>query len=98
DNAINYSDVDSEVKINIEQVNNSVHFSVSDKEIGIKKADKERIFKRLYREDKERRRKSGGNGQGLSIVRNLIININGTIKVESEVEIGTTIHIKLPLE
>ena len=98
DNAINYSDVDSEVKINIEQVNNSVHFSVSDKGIGIPKADQERIFERFYRVDKGRSRNSGGTGLGLSIVRNLIMNMNGTIHVESEVGIGTTFHIKLPLE
>lgn len=98
DNAINYSDVDSEVKINIDQVNNSVHFSVSDKGIGIPKADQERIFERFYRVDKGRSRNSGGTGLGLSIVRNLIMNMNGTIHVESEVGIGTTFHIKLPLE
>lgn len=98
DNAINYSDVDSEVKINIEQVNNSVHFSVSDKGIGIPKADQERIFERFYRVDKGRSRNSGGTGLGLSIVRNLIMNMNGTIHVESEVGIGTTFYIKLPLE
>lgn len=98
ENAINYSDVDSEVKINIEQVNNSVHFSVSDKGIGIPKADQERIFERFYRVDKGRSRNSGGTGLGLSIVRNLIMNMNGTIHVESEVGIGTTFHIKLPLE
>lgn len=98
ENAINYSDVDSEVIINIEQVNNSVHFSVSDKGIGIPKADQERIFERFYRVDKGRSRNSGGTGLGLSIVRNLIMNMNGTIHVESEVGIGTTFHIKLPLE
>lgn len=98
DNAINYSDVDSEVKINIEQVDNSVHFSVSDRGIGIPKADQERIFERFYRVDKGRSRNSGGTGLGLSIVRNLIMNMNGTIHVESEVGIGTTFHIKLPLE
>lgn len=86
------------VKINIEQVNNSVHFSVSDKGIGIPKADQERIFERFYRVDKGRSRNSGGTGLGLSIVRNLIMNMNGTIHVESEVGIGTTFHIKLPLE
>lgn len=98
ENAINYSDVDSEVIINIEQVNNSVHFSVSDKGIGIPKADQERIFERFYRVDKGRSRNSGGTGLGLSIVRNLIMNMNGTIHVESEVGIGTTFYIKLPLE
>lgn len=98
DNAINYSDVDSEIKIKIDQVDEYVHFSVSDKGIGIPKADQERIFERFYRVDKGRSRNSGGTGLGLSIVRNLIRNMNGSIYIDSEVGQGTTFHIELPLK
>lgn len=97
DNAINYSDVDSEIHIDIKKVDDYVHFSVSDTGIGIPEADQERIFERFYRVDKGRSRNSGGTGLGLSIVRNLVRNMSGTIYVESEVGEGSTFHVELPL-
>lgn len=97
DNAINYSDSNSEITIRIDKVDDYVHFSVADTGMGIPKADQERIFERFYRVDKGRSRNSGGTGLGLSIVRNLVRNMNGTIYVESELGKGSVFHVELPL-
>ena len=96
DNAINYSDVNSKIKIQVWNTNRHIKFSVSDTGIGIPEDNLERIFERFYRVDKGRSRNSGGTGLGLAIVRNLIKNLNGKIDIESEVGQGSTFTITLP--
>ncbi|MGO4938145.1 two-component system histidine kinase PnpS [Fundicoccus sp. Sow4_H7] len=96
DNAINYSEEESDIHIKIRRKRKGVQFSVSDNGIGIPEIDQERIFERFYRVDKGRSRNSGGTGLGLSIVRNLVKILNGKIEVESEVGVGSTFFIFLP--
>ncbi|MBU6435151.1 MAG: cell wall metabolism sensor histidine kinase WalK, partial [Nitrospirae bacterium] len=42
-------------------------------------------------------RKAGGTGLGTKIVKDVVNAHKGSITVESEVGVGTTIHIRLPL-
>ncbi|UUX32932.1 two-component system histidine kinase PnpS [Fundicoccus culcitae] len=96
DNAINYSEENSDIIIKIRRKRKGVQFSVTDNGIGIPENDQERIFERFYRVDKGRSRNSGGTGLGLSIVRNLVKVLNGKIEVESQVGVGSTFKVFLP--
>ncbi len=69
---------------------------ITDTGIGIPKEDQERIFERFYRVDKARSRKLGGTGLGLSIVKHICNNNGITLRLESEVNKGTTFLLTFP--
>jgi signal transduction histidine kinase len=69
---------------------------VSDTGIGIAEADRERIFERFYRVQKDRSQDTGGTGLGLAIVKQLVQVLEGSITVSSRKGQGTCFEIRLP--
>ena len=97
DNAVRYTSDGGTIKISATAKGNEIEIAVSDNGIGILKVDQARIFERFYRVDAARSRESGGTGLGLSIVKHLVEAQGGRIKVVSEVGIGSTFYVALPL-
>jgi len=93
-NAIRYTD-EGLISINIENKENMVLFSVSDTGVGINKESIHRIFERFYRTQNARSRVKSGTGLGLSIVKHIIEAHGASIKVESEIDKGTTFSFEL---
>ncbi len=81
----------------MEDLGKQIQISVSDRGIGIPKADLEHVFDRFYTVDKAHSRKMGGSGLGLSIVQTVIQKHFGTITVASEVGKGTTFTMRIPI-
>lgn len=95
-NAIKYSKTDK-IDIILKKNKEIVELIVKDYGVGIKKEHLDNIFERFYRVDKNRSRKLGGSGLGLSIVKNIIELHNGKIKANSEINNGTEFIIDLQL-
>ncbi|NUU63906.1 two-component system histidine kinase PnpS [Paenibacillus agri] len=101
-NSINYTQDGGNVKVTVanrmeDDGTEKVIFAVSDTGMGIPRKDLPRIFERFYRVDKARSRSSGGTGLGLSIVKHLVDLHRGNISVESDLGIGSTFTVELPL-
>ncbi|MGX8794638.1 sensor histidine kinase [Fusibacter sp. JL298sf-3] len=95
-NAVKYTPEGGRVWIELEATKSEVRLYINDNGIGIPEKDIPFVFDRFYRVDEARARKTGGTGLGLSIAQQIVQLHNGTIKVNSEVNKGTTVCIYLP--
>jgi signal transduction histidine kinase len=100
DNALKYQREEEPIHINITTENtgeNMLTIKVADNGVGIKRDDLKRIFDRFYRVSTGNRHDVKGFGIGLAYVRQVVNQIGGTIKVDSEYGKGTTFSITLPI-
>lgn len=95
-NAISYSPKGSQVSISRRKRGDNIEIAVTDRGIGIAKADQERVFERFFRVDKARSRATGGTGLGLAIVKHVAANHNGTIRLWSQPGTGSTFTLSIP--
>ena len=72
--------------------------SVVDQGPGIEEQHIPRLTERFYRVDDHRSRQVGGTGLGLSIVKHILNRHRGRLRIESELEKGTSVSIFLPTE
>jgi len=95
-NAIAYSPNGSPVSISRRRRGDNVEIAVTDRGIGIARADQERVFERFFRVDKARSRATGGTGLGLAIVKHVAANHNGSIRLWSQPGTGSTFTLSIP--
>ncbi|MEC3874328.1 HAMP domain-containing sensor histidine kinase [Chryseobacterium salviniae] len=91
-NAIRYSYQNSEIIVKVQEVNDTVVFSVKDTGQGIEPKYVNRVFDRYFRIPGS---KKEGTGLGLSISKELIESQGGNIEVESEYGAGSTFRFTL---
>lgn len=96
-NAITYSKPQKTIDITVGQVDGYGFVEVADQGIGMEKEEIPRVFERFYRVDRARSRNSGGTGLGLAIVKHLVETHEGSIEIQSEEGVGTTIRVLIPL-
>ncbi len=93
ENSIKYNKINGFVTINTSYIDKKVKIEIFDTGIGIEQVNQERIFERFYRVDKSRYKKTGGSGLGLAIVKHIVENHNGTLVLDSQVNIGSNFTI-----
>ena len=98
DNAVKYTEEDGEINFVITATDRNLYLTVSDDGIGIPQADKKKIFDRFYRVDKARTRQKGGFGLGLSLAKQIVDALKGSISVKDNKPHGTIFEIKIAIQ
>ena len=103
DNAFRYTDPEGHIELSVSTEtdtsgNEWAVLAVKDDGVGIPLGDQTRIFERFYRVDKARSRDTGGMGLGLSIVRHVAERHGGRVAVESDLGIGSTFTVWIPVQ
>ncbi len=97
ENAITYSEPGTSVGIGCSAKESIAEITVTDSGAGISPENQQRIFERFYRADPSRSRETGGTGLGLSIVKHVAKIHRGEIKLFSQVGVGSTFTLRVPL-
>jgi signal transduction histidine kinase len=97
-NAIEYTPAGGKVTLGLARVRDRARLIVADTGPGIPQEELPHIFERFYRIDRSRKRTNGGGaGLGLSIAYWIARSHHGQVEVASEVGMGTTFSVWLPL-
>jgi signal transduction histidine kinase len=98
DNALKYSPEDTMCELGARAEGDRLVFWVRDRGIGIEPGQMERIFERFYQVDSSSTRRFSGAGLGLSMVRDLMQHLGGTVTVESTPDNGSTFTVHMPIQ
>ena len=99
ENALKYTPPGGLVRVSLQCNPEWSTLQVSDSGVGIAPEDLPHVFERFYRADKGRARGSdpGGTGLGLPIAQWVVAQHGGEIKLESQIGVGTTAIVRLPI-
>lgn len=95
-NALKYSPPGTPIKIKGTAKDDAIQMSIRDSGMGIPEEEQEHIFERLYRVEKSRNQKFGGNGLGLYISQEIAKTLGGNITVQSRLGEGSIFTVHLP--
>jgi heavy metal sensor kinase len=97
DNGIRYTEAGGRVTVSVTRDGRRARLTVRDTGIGIPPEHLPHVFERFYRVHRARSREDGGTGLGLALCKAIADAHYGTIDVESQVGVGTTFVVWLPL-
>ena len=93
DNAIRYSTATRRVAVRARADGKAVTIEVADGGRGIPPDELPRVTRRFFR---GRAAGSGGSGLGLAIASRIVEDHRGTLRIRSELGVGTTVSVTLP--
>jgi signal transduction histidine kinase len=96
ENAIKYGKENLKLAIRINYDSKYISIRISDNGKGIMKADLEKVFERFYRSEKSNQHNIKGHGLGLAFCKEIVELHGGSIKLNSEIGVGTEVYVNLP--
>jgi two-component system phosphate regulon sensor histidine kinase PhoR len=97
-NAVKFTPTGGEVVVSVREDGHHLVLSVSDTGMGIPHDEQSDLFSRFFRASNAVEASIPGTGLGLTIVRNIVANHDGEVKLRSEPGEGTTVTVRLPRE
>lgn len=97
ENAVRYSTPGDDIILRLKAKGNEAEFSVTDHGEGIAEEHLPHLTERFYRVNKARTRMDGGSGLGLTIVQQMVSQLQGKLTIQSEKEKGTIVQFTVPL-
>lgn len=94
DNARKYAPSGSKIVLELKKINNTICLSVIDVGIGINDDEKKNVFQKFYRVGSEETRSAKGTGLGLYIVKYLVEEHKGTIRIMDNKPKGTIFSLE----
>ena len=94
-NAVKFTSPGGKIMVRARSCDEMIAIEVIDTGVGIAPDDLERVFERFYKSDQSRH--SAGTGLGLAIAKHIVLAHGGTIGVRSELGVGTTFTVELPI-
>jgi signal transduction histidine kinase len=95
-NSIKFTD-QGKVEVVATAADGNFNVEVRDTGPGIAEADQARIFEEFQQVDLSSTRTKGGTGLGLAIAKRIVEMHGGTISVSSELGVGSTFHVVVPM-
>ncbi len=96
-NAIKYSRDERYIRLRVRREGDRILISVTDRGIGVAKADQKKIFEKFYRAENSLLHETKGSGLGLALVQHIMEAHGGTVEGESTPGKGSTFTLFLPL-
>lgn len=96
-NAFQYTRDGGHIDLSVSRESGWAVIRVADDGIGIPEEKLPLVFERFYTADESRSRKTGGSGLGLSIAKQLVELMGGSIRITSTQGQGTIVTVELPL-
>src|SRR5205085_2851901 len=95
-NAMKYSGKQRDIELRVATDREGMIIEVTDHGIGIPEAEQARIFEKFYRAPVPENRAISGTGLGLSLVTHIVQAHNGSVRVKSKLNEGSTFTLRIP--
>jgi two-component system sensor histidine kinase/response regulator len=97
-NAIKFTPAEGKVTLRVRKEQNAAVFQVEDTGIGIPASAQSILFEKFQQLESARQREYQGTGLGLALTKQLVELHGGSIKVTSEVGVGSVFTVRVPLQ
>ncbi len=95
-NAAKFSPAGTRIDVDVRRRDGHVELEVRDQGAGILPEERQRVFRRFYRGENDAARATRGAGIGLAVVRELVLQLGGTVEALPNEPRGTRMLVRLP--
>jgi signal transduction histidine kinase len=96
-NALKFTPSGGRVQVSLEAVDGVAIVEVSDTGLGLAEDEQDQLFERFFRSSRASENAIPGTGLGLAIAKTIVERHGGRIRLESTVDVGTTVRVELPI-